>query len=166
MTDRKLRVLLLAALVAGCTTSDPSATPAPETGAATAGAEASPALPSAEKTETATAASPDGTARLVVFRGNTFGLLPNLTKPTVYIGTEDAGACQHTTVIDRDLPAGSYDLTMTTDVQAKLSLTLVAGQTVYVRCNILPIGVVLPAPALDVVSADKVPERAAKLLRP
>lgn len=156
------RTLLLGALLAGCVGSEPPQKAGPkdsQTVSGEVGADPVAADPSG------LLSAPEGKARIVVFRGTTFGVAPNLATPQVKIDGASVGNCKHNAVVVRDLAAGTYDVSIQTDVKASKSVTLAAGEVLFLRCNVLPIGLLLPAPALDVVQTADVPERVFKQAR-
>ncbi|MEJ2036773.1 MAG: hypothetical protein P8X69_12265, partial [Maritimibacter sp.] len=95
---------------------------------------------------------------IVVYRG---GTLPNLftlaASPSVTLDGGDFGGCGVNAILVRDVEPGTHTVAMQTDIVAHESVTLAPGQTAYISCTMLPIGLFLPAPNLTLKQASEVP---------
>lgn len=152
---RDTPLLIGTALLAACVNS----ADAPDTAIPSAIPVAESAV-EADPGEAASAASNSigpGMGRIVVYRASAWGLANNLMSPKVRIDGQVAGACKLDNVVQRDVSPGRHEASVQTDIIAKESFALAAGQTVYLKCNVLPIGLLLPAPKIEIVPAGKVP---------
>lgn len=96
-----------------------------------------------------------GNAKIVVFRGAGIPWgLPALAKPDVKLDGVVVGSCSYRSNIEHIVSPGNYRLSEQTDIIARLDLNLLPNTVVYVSCGVLPIGLLLPAPSLTVVSQE------------
>lgn len=108
---------------------------------------------------------PAGKARIVVYRGSSWGLVPNLMKPMVKLDGVETAQCDLGHVIVRDVAPGSHEVSMQTDIVSKAAVNLTSGQTAYFKCLVLPFGLIVNAPKVDLVPAETVPVDVASLPR-
>ena len=159
---RHLAIIALTVILGGCASNSTS----PET-AVEAGLPPNEPQPEAERTVLSAAqqfaAVPSGMARIVIFRGYDIGILSNIMKPDLKVNGQPVGKCDQDSVVVHDVAPGSYKVSMQTDMAVKSNVTLSEGQIAYIKCNILPIGLFLPAPKLERVEAARVPERISAL---
>jgi len=101
----------------------------------------------------------DGMARIVVYRTAGITLMANVLRPQVKIDGTAVAPCHQDKPILVDVAPGSHDVSMQTDVVARRSVTLEPGQTAWFTCHLLPFGVVVSAPLIEQVPAEKVPAK-------
>jgi hypothetical protein len=105
-----------------------------------------------------------GKSRIVVYRNDIpIGLFALAVKPSLKLDGEEVGVCDRGRKLMLDLNPGTYELSMQTDIIAKVAIDVKADSTTFVSCGMLPIGLLLPAPFLNVVEKEDVPERVASL---
>ncbi len=144
----KLFLVGMMGVVAACAPTN-SSTPMPET-PATAAMQDAAQTPGAESENPAAGTGP---TQIVIYRGaGAIGLLAT-AKPKVKVDGTPVGQCRRKDKIVVPVSPGTYQLAMRTDIAARTTVTVQEGQTIYVRCTLLPIGVLLPAPALKQVDA-------------
>lgn len=103
-------------------------------------------------------------SRIVVYRNDVpIGLFALAAKPTLKLDDQKVGVCDRGQKLVIERAPGQYELSMQTDVIAKVTLNLEIGRTTFVSCGMLPIGILLPSPFLKVVDSSKIPERIASL---
>lgn len=101
--------------------------------------------------------------KLVIYRElGTIGLIA-MSQPKLKLEGKVVGKCRRKDRVEVPLSAGTYKLTMQTDIVVSLNVTIKEGQTVWVACTMLPIGILLPAPSIRFVADAKVPKRARRL---
>ena len=76
---------------------------------------------------------PDGDGRVYFYRTQVFGAA---VQPTIWLNGQKVGDCAPQGVYVRDLPAGSYNVHVETEVERELTFTLGAGEEKFVRCYI------------------------------
>jgi Protein of unknown function (DUF2846) len=155
MNSSAFRALLMGAFLVGCVESTPTTEPVPVDGQTESANQG--AAPETSD-QSGLLKLPEGKARIVVYRGNTFGLAPNIATPQVKLDGSAVGKCKHNAPVVRDLAAGTYEVTVQTDLTASKTVTVAAGEVQFLRCNVLPIGLLLPSPALDLVLKADVPK--------
>lgn len=105
----------------------------------------------------------DGESRIVVYRGiGTVGLLA-LAQLEVKLDGRTEGVCRRKDRVVIPVAPGEHTLSMQSDTIANLAIQISAGQTAFVRCTMLPIGILLPAPALALVPPAEVEARVSTL---
>ena len=89
-----------------------------------------------------------GKARIAVYRVEVMGFG---IQPTVNVDGRATGTCTPNAIFYVDVPPGKHEITARTEVTATETVTLSAGQTVYVECSI-GLGVLLGRPKLVALS--------------
>ncbi|MFT5158703.1 MAG: hypothetical protein ACI9ZD_000298 [Paracoccaceae bacterium] len=103
-------------------------------------------------------------ATIVVYRGGGMGWgIPALLKPKVKLDGTPIGICRTNDKIVKTVFPGSYKISMRTDIGTNVKVTLQAGQTAFVRCTVLPIGIIVGAPSLTIVTESIARNRLAKI---
>jgi Protein of unknown function (DUF2846) len=74
-----------------------------------------------------------GNGRIYLYRASVLGAA---VQPAIKVNNDVVGAAQPLGFFYVDRKPGAYEISTTTEVERKLSLTLDAGQTRYVRLNI------------------------------
>jgi hypothetical protein len=74
-----------------------------------------------------------GSGRIYLYRSSVLGAA---VQPAIKVNDDVVGAAQPLGFFYVDRKPGAYEISTTTEVERKLSLTLDAGQTRYVRLNI------------------------------
>lgn len=110
LNTTRIAGIALLALLAGCATSGPKYSESP-----------------------IAAAPPAGEARIYIYRTALYGAA---VQPEVRINDAVVGRSVPNGFFYVDRKPGNYEITTTTEVERKLSLTLDAGQTRYVKLNI------------------------------
>ncbi len=87
-------------------------------------------------------------ARVVLYRTQT--LSGSAIQPKIFVNGKGTDTCQPNKVFFVDVPTGTNTITATTEAKETLTLSIEAGQTMYVECAITW-GVLIGRPDLRVV---------------
>lgn len=105
-----------------------------------------------------------GKSRVVVYRNDVaWGLFGLAAKLSIKLDGQDVGICDKGKKLVLDIDPDQYQLSMQTDIIAKVALDLTSDSTTFISCGLLPIGILLPAPYLNLVEGEEVPEKIASL---
>ena len=72
-------------------------------------------------------------------------------QPSIMLGAQKVGDCEPGGVFFKDVPSGDYQASVSTEVTNKLTFSVAAGETKYVRCYV-SIGFVVGHGNLELVS--------------
>ncbi len=150
-------VLSLLAACASAPNAVSDATVAADSSAPAGDGASADAVPAASG-DPATPGTP-GKATIVIYRSiGAVGVLA-MAQPKVKLDGKAVGTCRRKDKIVVPVAPGAHRLTMATDIADRIDVSVAEGETVYVRCTLLPIGLLMPAPALYVVDEAKAAKR-------